>query len=297
MKRLAAATPAIVACTLLAACAGGPPPTRLQRAVDENNRGEQFFARGDYKGAADHFRRALAAAESIEDEDAIAANLVNLSIVQQRLGDRAGAVASAERILNERNLAFADRRIAEAALRRALLAMEAGEHAAAADFAAKAEAKCRESCALRGKLLGLRGYLALAAGDGPQAAKLGREAITLQRAAGDQEELANALRLLGSALLLPGASSATAGSPAGSPAEALAPLNEALTIDKKLALARAVANDLLMLGRAHARLGDAAQARAHFERAMAAAQADGNKVTVEQARQGLAGMPGGAAPR
>ena len=36
---------------------------------------------------------------------------------------------------------------------------------------------------LRGKLLGLRGYLALAAGDGPQAAKLGREAITLQRAA------------------------------------------------------------------------------------------------------------------
>lgn len=297
MTRLADVTLAIASCALLAACAGGPPPepppARLQRAVDENNRGEQFFARGDYKGAADHFRRALAAAESIEDEDAIAANLVNLSIVQQRLGDRAGAVASAERILNERNLAFADRRIAEAALRRALLAMDAGEHAAAADFAAKAESKCRESCALRGKLLGLRGYLALAAGDGATAAKLGREAITLQRAAGDQEELANALRLLGSALLLPGDSAA----PAGSTAEALAPLNEALTIDKKLALARAVANDLLMLGRAHARLGDAAQARAHFERAMAAAQADGNKVTVEHARQGLAGMPGGAAPR
>ena len=184
---------------------------------------------------------------------------------------------------------FADRRVAEAALRRALLAMDAGEHAAASEFATKAEAKCRESCALRGKLLGLRGYLALAAGDGATAAKLGREAITLQRAAGDQEELANALRLLGSALLLPGASSA--------PAEALAPLNEALTIDKKLALARAVANDLLMLGRAHARNGDAVLARAHFERALAAAQADGNKVTVEHARQGLAGMPGSAAPR
>ena len=45
--------------------AGGPAPeatpARLQRAVDENNRGEQFFSRGDYKGAADHYRRALEA--------------------------------------------------------------------------------------------------------------------------------------------------------------------------------------------------------------------------------------------
>ena len=113
--------PWIAALLVSAGCATSgdkQPPSRLARAIQENHRGEQFFARGEYKTAMEHFRRALRDAESIENEDAIAANLINLSIVQQRLGDRAAATLSVERILNQGDLRFSEQRLAEAAVRR-----------------------------------------------------------------------------------------------------------------------------------------------------------------------------------
>lgn len=264
---------------VLAACATGDDkqlPPRLARAVDENHRAEQLFARGDYKAALEHFRLALRAAESIEQEDSIAANLLNLSIVQQRLGDRAGAIASVDRILGERNLNFGDRRLAEAAVRRALLAMEAGEHGKAGAFAELAHRHCEDRCGVRGKILGLRGYLALASGDGVAAETLGKQAVAAHRDRKDEEELANGLRLVGSATLLQ-----------GEPARGIAALEEALAIDKRLALPRSIASDLLALARAHELLGDSQRARGFFQRAFAAAQADGNPGALEQAKAGL----------
>ena len=275
--------PWIAALLVSAGCATSgdkQPPSRLARAIQENHRGEQFFARGEYKTAMEHFRRALRDAESIENEDAIAANLINLSIVQQRLGDRAAAASSVERILNEGELRFGEQRLAEAAVRRSLLALEAGAHAEAKKFTELAQHHCRDQCGVRGKVLGLRGYLALASGNGAAAEALGMQAVAVHRAGNDREELANGLRLVGSAAQL-----------LGDPARGLPSLEEALAIDKRLALPRAVVGDLLALGRAHEQLGNADRARGFFERAVAAAKADGNAAAVEQANGGLRRLP------
>lgn len=274
-------------CLLAAGCASPPPPPQLParalRAIAENNRGEQFFARGEYRQALEHFRAALAAAESVEDEDAIAANLINLSVVQQRVGDAAGAVTSVERVLNESNLRFPERRAAEAALRRALLSLDAGDAAAAQRWTQTAEHRCTQTCALNPKLLALRGYLAIAQGDGPAAERAGQETLALAEAAQDREERANGLRLIGIGALLQGEG-----------ARGLGPLAEALAIDKQLSLPRAIANDLMALARAHASLGETQQQRAYLERALAVAAADGNAPVFDQAKSALAALPGAA---
>ena len=248
----------------------------MQRAIAENQRGAQLYARGEYDAAAAHYRRALQAAEAIEDEEGIAANLVSLARLQHRTGDLAGAAASLERLLSERNLRFAPHLVAEAALRRALLAVESADLALAERWASHAQQACAEPCGLRAKLLGVRAYLAIARAQADEAGRLAAEAAALAQTGADREERANALRLLGAAALL-----------RGDPARALAPLEEALAMDKELALPRAIANDLVAIGRAHAALGDVARARAHFERASAVASADGNLAVQDQARRAL----------
>lgn len=274
-------------CLLLAGCASPPAatvPAALQRAIAENNRAEQLYARGEYQAAIEHFRRALAAAEAVENEDAIAANLVNLSIVQHRIGERAAAIASAERVLNERNLRFPVQRLAEAALRLALLALEAGDPGTARKWTERAQSHCADPCALRAKMLGVHASLAIAAGDAPGAERFAREAVMLFRGRPEREELANGLRLLGVAATL-----------RGEAVRGLAALAEALEIDKALALPRAIANDLIALGRAHASLGEASRARSFYERAIAVASADGNLPSVALAKSALAGLGESAA--
>jgi len=267
----------------VSACASTPPPpqepARVLRAIAENQRGEQLDARGEYAAAAAHYRRALQAAEAIEDEDGIAANVVSLARVQHRAGDLAGATASLDRLLEERNLGFPARHVAEAAMRRALLALESADLALAERWVGHARNVCPEPCALRAKLVGVLAYLAIARGQPEEAELWATEAAALAKASAERDELANALRLLGAAALL-----------RGEPARALVPLGEALAIDKQLALPRAIANDLVAMARAHAALGDLPQARAHYERAGAVAAADGNLPVQEQVRRALAAL-------
>src|SRR4051812_5739037 len=121
----------------LAGCAGRAEPQavlpakRLQ-AIEANNRAAALVQRGDYAAAADEFRRALEIERSTENEDGIAANLINLSIVYQRLGDRAAARAAVAEILTDTTLRFPQGRVAEAALRNAILLADERQLAAAA---------------------------------------------------------------------------------------------------------------------------------------------------------------------
>jgi tetratricopeptide (TPR) repeat protein len=262
---------------LLAGCATGPgiqAPARAQLAIDANNRGAEQLASGDYPAAQQHFRQALLIAESLEDEDAIAANLINLARVQQRLGDHAAATASLDRVLLQSRLDFPAARLTEAALQRALFAVERGRHDEASRFARMGEGWCQARCPQHGKLLALRGYLALAAGDAAEAEQAARAAVGFQRERNDAEELANGLRVLGLALLATGKAD-----------KAIGPLREALALDKRQAVSRAIVNDLIALGRAHGAIGDAEAATGYFERAQTAAIADGNKAGAHQAKR------------
>ncbi len=109
----------------------------------------------------------------------------------------------------------------------------------------------------------VRGLLALEEGRIDAAAASARAALEASRGSGDRVETANAMRLLGNIAIR-----------AGDAAAALAPLSEALAIDRELALPRKIYLDLLSLGRASALDGERAAARTYYARALAVSAAD-----------------------
>ena len=86
-------------------------------------------ARTGLEGAARQYREAIRLARSVEDTEGIAANAINLSIVYQRLGRPDDARASLGLLHERSQLVFPPERMAQAALRRAVLDMD--EHRAA----------------------------------------------------------------------------------------------------------------------------------------------------------------------
>jgi tetratricopeptide (TPR) repeat protein len=252
---------------LLAACAqqpGKPLAARQAEAIEANRKAELRFRGGDFDGAVQQYREALRIEQSIEDVDGIAANAINLSIAYQRLGKHAEARASLAPVLDHSTLSFPPARLAQAALRRAVLDFDERRYAGAAEWLEKATAWCgQRGCALSSAINNVRGLLALEAGRTDAAAASARAALDASRGSGDRVEAANAMRLLGNVAIR-----------AGDAAAALAPLTEALAIDRELALPRKIYLDLVGLGRASALGGERAAARTYYERALAVSEAD-----------------------
>jgi tetratricopeptide (TPR) repeat protein len=252
---------------LLAACAqqpGKPLAARQAEAIEANRKAELRFRGGDFDGAVQQYREALRIEQSIEDVDGIAANAINLSIAYQRLGKHAEARASLAPVLDHSTLSFPPARLAQAALRRAVLDFDERRYAGAAEWLEKATAWCgQQGCALSSAINNVRGLLALEAGRTDAAAASARAALDASRGSGDRVEAANAMRLLGNVAIR-----------AGDAAAALAPLTEALAIDRELALPRKIYLDLVGLGRASALGGERAAARTYYERALAVSEAD-----------------------
>ena len=252
---------------LLAACAQQPgkPLAALQaEAIEANRRAELRFRGGDFDGAVQQYQVALRIAQSVENVDGIAANAINLSIAYQRLGKHAEARASLAPVLDHPRLSFPSARLAQAALRRAVLDFDERRHADAAEWLEKAATWCgQQGCTLSAAINNVRGLLALEEGRTDAAAASARAALEASRGSGDRVEAANAMRLLGNVAIR-----------AGHAAAALAPLTEALAIDRELALPRKIYLDLVGLGRASALGGERAAARTYYERALAVSEAD-----------------------
>jgi len=252
---------------LVAACAqqpGKPLPAREAEAIEANRKAELRFRNGDFDGAVQQYQEALRIAQSVEDVDGIAANAINLSIAYQRLGKHAEARASLKPVLDQSGLSFPPARLAQAALRRAVLDFDERRYANAAEWLEKAATWCgQQGCMLSGAINNVRGLLALEQGRADAAAASARAAFEASRGSGDRVEAANAMRLLGNVAIR-----------AGDAAAALAALSEALAIDRELALPRKIYLDLVSLGRASALGGERAAARAYYERALAVSEAD-----------------------
>jgi tetratricopeptide (TPR) repeat protein len=252
---------------LVAACVqqpGKPLAARQAEAIDANRKAELRFRGGDFDGAVQQYREALRIAQSIEDVDGVAANAINHSIAFQRVGKYAEARASLAPVLDQSRLGFPPARLAQAALRRAVLDFDERRIADAAVWLEQAAAWCgQQACTLSSAINNLRGLLALEQGRTDAAAASARAALEASRGSGDRVEAANALRLLGNAAIR-----------AGDAAAALAPLTEALAIDRELALPHKIYLDLVALGRASALGGDRAAARSYYERALAVSEAD-----------------------
>ncbi|MFH1605482.1 MAG: hypothetical protein ABIH03_16425 [Pseudomonadota bacterium] len=244
---------------LLVACAGAPKEpqnARLAQAADYHRRGAFALKQGDYRRALALYEAALRADLSVENLDGVAVNSINLARVHQLLGENARAHQRLDAVLGGGAM-FSRELIAAARLRKAILYQAAGDFNAAASWVAQTAELCKDSaCIWQGTLLNLRARLARARGDFVGALGLAAQALEINRGRDAREESANSLRLQAEARI--GRKEYDA---------ALAPLNEALALDKALGLPDRIEQDLLHLANAHAGLGQADAARALRTRA------------------------------
>lgn len=257
----------LVAAVLIAGC-GGDPPLRSERqatAIEWNERGQAAAARGDLAQARASFEKALEINRAIENADAVALELLNLSAIHFRLGDPARAFRALDEVLTGPMLAFLPERRAEAAYRRARFELDNAGTDAAAQSCAQALALCADRCASLGRILNLQAQLALRTGHTPEARDLARCAEALHRRQHDALEQANSSRLVGDAALA-----------AGDYLAAQASYDAALVLDKEAGAASKVALDLIGVGRALRSQGRVAEAAVFFRRARAVAESAGD---------------------
>ncbi|SFN51006.1 hypothetical protein [Variovorax sp. OV329] len=259
---------ALGAC-LLGGCS--TPPVRSAadlRAQGYNTQGLDRFKAGDMVRALGYFEQALVVAQSIEDEDAIAATRLNLAMVYFGTDRQQEGLAQLDMVIDERRLAFSADRRAEAALRRAM-AVQAGDRAAAEKSLERAGILCGDNCSVRGKILNLKAYLALSgarAQEGLRFAQQAQNALDKH----DVLEKANSLRLQSSAYIA-----------LKTPAAAVPLLQEALKLDKAAGASDKIYQDLILLGQASADKPELARnywTRAH-DVAVAAKNESGTKTT------------------
>lgn len=275
--------PALLAAIFVAGCASQPPapqPAKRLQAVEANNRGTALFQRGDYAAAAAEFRRAVELERSIENEQGVAANLINLSIAQQRAGDRTAARAAVAEILDNPLMRFPPGRVAEAALRSAILLTEERQVDAAAKALERSRAACAGRCPLTGKIDNVAAQLALLGGRHEEARVAAQRALSANRSRSDREEVANSLRLLGAAALA-----------AGRHAEVEPLAREALEIDKDLAAPGKIFRDLVLLGRAAKARGNTEDAAQLLGRALAVARAAQDATAIAEVQGLIAEAP------
>jgi tetratricopeptide (TPR) repeat protein len=250
---------ALSACAAPAPERGSPAQARLGEA---EARAAALARSGDYAGAARFYGEALRIASSLENAEAIAANDINLSIVDQWLGREAEARAALAAVLDEPRAGFSERRKTQAELRRAILEAASGNLGAAELWAGEAERRCAASCEYAAAILNVRAQVALDAGRSAEAARLAQAAAERARGEAGRAEAANALRTLGRARIA-----------AGDPAAALQALRQALELDRALGDPRKILADLTELARAADATGDAQAARSYKERGLAVSRA------------------------
>ena len=261
----------------LAACGSAPPAqsdadTRRERLVDLNDRAQRAVARGDLRRAAALYREALRVAESFEDFRSIGVNALNLAAVHQALGEPEAAHHALERVLAA-PARFEEPLVAQAAGLKSSLALQARELGAAEDWLKRAEGECKSpACRIQTALLILRAQLALERGATGESRSQAARALAASRAENSREEEANALRVDG-----------RAAAAQGGHAEAVALLNQALAIDKQLALPYKIGLDLMALAETELMRGERQPARDYAQRALDVSRAAGNRPQQEAA--------------
>ena len=266
----------------LAACGSAPPAqsdadTRRERLVDLNDHAQRAVARGDLRRAAALYREALRVAESFEDFRSIGVNALNLAAVHQALGEREAAHHALERVLAA-PARFEGPLVAQAAGLKTSLALQARELGAAEDWLKRAEGECKPpACRIQTALLILRAQLALERGATGESRSQAARALAASRAENSREDEANALRVDG-----------RAAAAQGGHAEAVALLNQALAIDKQLALPYKIGLDLMALAETELMRGERQPARDYAQRALDVSRAAGNRPQQEAAARLLA---------
>jgi tetratricopeptide (TPR) repeat protein len=253
-------------------CGSNSPALTEQQetAIQFNQRGETAFRRGDYAQALQEYQGALAIHRSVENVAGIATELLNLSVVHRRLGDKVAAQTTLDHILMDSSPAFSADQKAEAAYRKAGYYLDDGNEAEALSWLNKALEYCH-GCGAEGRLDNLLARMALA-GQPQDAINHARRALALNRSAGDKNEEANSLRLI-----------ADASFKLEDFKTAQQSYDDALRIDKDTGAAAKIALDLMGLGRSIARQGRRNEAVEYFQRAYSVSEGVGDAKAMEAA--------------
>ena len=191
----------------------------------------------------------------------IAANAINLSVVEQWLGHNDEARRALAAVLDDPRAPFSERRKLQAELRRAILELSVNNIGAAAVWAGQAERRCAGlSCEYAATILNVRAQVELESARAAEAEHLA--AAAAERAGANAAERANALRTQGRARQAQGHAAA-----------ALEPLQRALALDRELGDPRKILADLSELSRAADAAGDARAANDYRERSLAVSRA------------------------
>ena len=256
-------TPALLlSVAMLGACASPAPQSetdrRREQSAQAHQRAGEALARGDHTEALRHYQGALDRSRAVENQEAVAATLLNVAAALHRRGDFAAARAKLLD-LTEHDPPFGAAYVGRAEARLALIELQSNRTSEAARHAARASELCSEAqCPWRMALLGVLARIALESGDLDLA-------TTRAAQAGDRREEANAWRLLGEAAARSGRND-----------EARSAFSAALTIDKEIEAPARIALDLLALARLELAQGNRAAARGYARRA--AAVADGARL-------------------
>lgn len=246
------------------ACATPKPPAEplaRSRLAEAEARAAAFARSGDYASAARFYADALRMATALENADAIAANAINLSVVQQWLGHPDEARRALGAVLDDPRTPFSERRKLQAELRRAILELSANNVGAAAVWASQAERRCANlSCDYAATLLNVRAQVELDSARAAEAERLAASAA--EHAGANATERANALRTMGRARQAQGQAAA-----------AIDPLQRALALDRELGDPRKILADLRELSRAADAAGDSRAALDYRERGLAVSRA------------------------
>ncbi len=257
---------------LAAGCGSNPLVLTEQQeaAIQFNQRGETAFRRGDYAQALQEYQGALSIHRSVENVAGIATELLNLSVVYRRLGDKPAAQAALDQILTEKSPAFSADQKAEAAYRKAGYYLDDGNETEAQSWVNKALEYCH-GCGAEGRLYNLMARISLA-GQPQDAMNYARRALTLNRNAGDKNEEANSLRLI-----------ADTAFQSGDFKTAQQSYDDALRLDKDTGAAAKIALDLMGLGRSLARQGRRVEAIEYFQRAYSVSEGADDAKAMEDA--------------
>lgn len=270
---------ALAAAGLLAGCSSAPDlaPSRAQdQAVATSEQAARLLARGDLAAARQGYLGALAAAQAVQDPALEGAALLNLTLVNARLGDLAGADAAVDRILTAPSR-FGPGLLGRAAARKALLRLDGNLPDEALRWADQAEQACEHPCALAAAMHNLRAQVALTRGDAAAAAAAAQRALAAAEAAAQPAEAAGAQRLLARAWM-------QQADPTRAPqvADALA---RALATDRRLGQPDRIALDLLLAADNEDQRGQTAAADELLDRALAVYTATGDRRNADRVRE------------
>jgi len=263
---------AITAALTLAGCVSSAPKLTVQQeaAIQYNQRGEAAFRQGDFALARDEFQKSLAIHRSVENQEGVAGELMNLSLVYRRLGNSSDAYAALDQILSGPGLPFDEKLRAEAAYRKASFYLDDADDAQARVWAGRALNFCR-ACPAEGRIYNLQARMALLARPA-ESMQFARRALTLNRSAGNKTEEANSHRLIADVAYQTHEYSV-----------AQAAYQAALLLDKETGAAEKIALDLMGLGRGLARQGKRKEAIDYFQRAYFVSEGTGDTRAMDEA--------------